>query len=97
MLDWGRTTRRGFTSALGAGLMGGLTLLVNRQAPAQKAPKQSVQYQKQPKTVTGTEQRCDNCQFYITPEEAGTDVGRCQVVKGPVEAQAWCNLWAPAN
>lgn len=97
MLEQDRATRRSFTRALGAGVMGGLTLLVARQATAQKAPKKTVQYQEQPKTVNGTEQRCNNCQFYITPQEAGTEQGRCQVVKGPVQPQAWCNLWAPAN
>jgi hypothetical protein len=97
MLDWNTMTRRGFAGALGASVLGGLTLLTGRQTAAQKAPKKSVQYQSKPKTLNGTEQRCNNCQFWIPPEEAGTEKGRCQIVQGPIEPQAWCNLWAPAN
>jgi hypothetical protein len=42
MLDREPTTRRSFTRALAAGLMGDVTLLFGRNAPAQKAPKKSV-------------------------------------------------------
>ncbi|MBK1699040.1 hypothetical protein CKO21_17490 [Rhodovibrio salinarum] len=88
-------TRRGFirqafavTAAVGAG---GYTLTRGHNAKAQKAPKQAVQYQPDPKG----DQQCTNCQFWIPPE-GGQDMGGCQIVAGEIDPTGWCNLWAKA-
>lgn len=39
------------------------------------------------------DKRCDNCQLYLPPE-AGAQCGGCQVLKGPVHPQGYCNSWA---
>lgn len=87
-------TRRGFFGrafATVAVALGASKLLGSGEAAAQKAPKQSVQYQEEPKG----DQRCDNCQFWIPPE-GDSEMGGCQIVQGDISPEAWCNLWAKA-
>lgn len=87
-------SRRAFMGrALGAGaaVVGAATILGGTEARAQKAPKQSVAYQEEPKG----DQNCANCQFWVEPE-AGAEMGGCQIVQGKISPDAWCNLWAKA-
>jgi len=67
---------------------GAATVLRSGTAWSQKAPKDSVAYQAEPKG----DQRCDNCQFWISPE--GDGPGQCQIVEGDIDPNGWCNLWA---
>lgn len=39
------------------------------------------------------DQRCDNCQLYVVPEE-GADCGACQIIKGPIDPAGYCISWA---
>ncbi len=87
-------SRRGFFGrafATGAVALGAAKILSSREAHAQKAPKQAVQYQENPKG----DQHCANCQFWIAPE-GGSEMGQCQIVQGEISPDAWCNLWAKA-
>ena len=40
------------------------------------------------------DQVCSNCQFWIPPE-GEEPCGGCQIVKGPIDPEGWCNTWAP--
>jgi hypothetical protein len=42
------------------------------------------------------EKRCDNCSLWIAPEE-GEKCGGCQIMDGPIKAEAYCNAWVPAE
>ena len=42
------------------------------------------------------DQRCDNCNLYKQPEEAGA-CGGCQVLPGPVAPGGWCSAWVLAK
>jgi hypothetical protein len=88
-------SRRGFFGravATTAVALGAAKILGSTEAKAQKAPKNSVQYQPDPKG----DQRCDNCQFWIPPE-GGSDMGGCQIVQGEIHPSGWCNLWAKGS
>jgi hypothetical protein len=37
------------------------------------------------------EQRCDNCQLWIAPENG--ECGGCSLFRGPVNPNGWCNSW----
>ncbi len=39
------------------------------------------------------EKLCNNCQFWIVPE-GGAYCGGCQILKGPVAPEGYCNSWA---
>ncbi len=39
------------------------------------------------------EKLCSNCALY-TAAEAGANCGGCQVIKGPIAPDGYCNLWA---
>jgi hypothetical protein len=39
------------------------------------------------------EQRCDNCQLWIEPENG--ECGGCALFRGPVNPNGWCNSWVP--
>lgn len=54
-----------------------------------KTAKNEVNYQDQPKG----NQQCSNCQFY-TPPEDGTNAGTCSRVKGDIEPDDWCSVYA---
>jgi hypothetical protein len=90
--DGNNMSRRGFFGralATGAVAVGAAQILRSGDAQAQKAPKNSVQYQAEPKG----DQNCANCQFWIAPE-GGAEMGGCQIVQGKIDPNAWCNLWA---
>lgn len=38
--------------------------------------------------------RCDNCQFWLTPDK-DKPCGECVVVPGPIHAGGYCDSWAP--
>jgi hypothetical protein len=38
------------------------------------------------------EKKCDNCSLWIAPKE-GELCGGCQIMDGPVKAEAYCNAW----
>ncbi len=38
------------------------------------------------------DKRCDNCELYTEPA-AGEQCGGCQVIKGPIHPEGYCNLW----
>ena len=87
-----RSRRSFLTRAFGAAaatVVGGYALIRGGDATAQKAPKNAVQYQAEPKG----DQRCTNCQFWIPPEGDKT-MGGCQVVAGKIHPTGWCNIWA---
>ncbi|MBK1698181.1 high-potential iron-sulfur protein [Rhodovibrio salinarum] len=89
------TSRRKFLSTAGtalAALGGAVVLARSKPARAQKAPKQSVQYQEEPKQNS----KCANCNFFIQPE-SGEEMGSCQIVAGKISPNGWCNLWSAAS
>ncbi len=89
-------TRRGFfgRALTGVAMTAGALAFGRRAAAQSKAPKQAVQYQKEPKVQNGQTQRCDNCRFWIPVEQTDHDMGGCQVVAGKIAPEAWCNLWS---
>jgi hypothetical protein len=38
------------------------------------------------------EKLCDNCQFWLVPEE-GSPCGGCQIIKGPINPKGYCKQW----
>ena len=38
------------------------------------------------------DKRCDNCQLFTQPA-SGEQCGGCQVIKGPIHPEGYCNLW----
>ena len=42
--------------------------------------------------TTDQAKRCDNCKFWLPPEE-GKECGGCQLVKGPITAGGGCASW----
>lgn len=38
------------------------------------------------------DKRCDNCQLYTEPA-GDAQCGGCQVIKGPIHPEGYCNLW----
>ena len=57
-----------------------------RQAAAQqKATKQAMQYQEQPKNG----QKCADCLQFISGAKQGAS-GTCKVVEGPISKDGWC-------
>ncbi len=85
------TNRRDFLRAVPGAFAvaaGAATILTGRSAKAQKAPKNAVAYQNEPKG----DQNCANCSFYIPADGGGA--GQCQVVAGDIDPNAWCNLWS---
>jgi hypothetical protein len=62
-------------------LLGIPTLTVSAQ---QKVPKDSVEYQEQPKD----DEKCSECRFFVGPDG-------CEVVEGTISPDAWCNLFQP--
>ncbi len=38
------------------------------------------------------EKLCDNCQFWLEPEE-GAFCGGCQIIKGPMHPKGYCKQW----
>jgi len=85
--------RRGATAGLAVSTT---TLGLARTAGAAGAPKNSVQYQPEPKTLQdGTEQKCTGCRFFEAPD-GDADMGACSLVKGKIHPNGWCALYAPA-
>ena len=42
------------------------------------------------------EQICSNCRFWQPAEEGAESVcGGCQLIKGPIHPNGWCQTWAP--
>ena len=39
------------------------------------------------------DKRCDNCQFWQAPV-GSAPCGGCQLIKGPIHAEGYCNSWA---
>lgn len=78
--------RRQFLSQLA---LGALAVSAARAIPAAQAKvdKQQAQYQEGPKG----DQKCANCTHY----QAAT--GKCTLVTGNIQPQAWCALYAPAS
>jgi len=35
---------------------------------------------------------CNNCRFFIQPV-AGNPCGTCQIIKGPIDPDGYCNAW----
>ncbi len=106
MTNASRLSRRHFLAACSglvaaAGCAGG-------QAPQAEAPADpcmDVRGLSQAETATRTavnyiaetpfsDQRCDNCQFWLPPAE-GASCGGCVIVKGPIHPAGHCTSWAP--
>lgn len=54
-----------------------------------------IQTRKQFEYVPATpdkEKTCSNCAHYVLPKE-GNVCGTCQLVKGPINANGYCNQW----
>lgn len=66
------------------------TLFLGRQARAQKASKESMRYQGQPKNG----QKCSGCSLFI-PGESVSSNGTCQVVEGDISPEGWCVSFTP--
>ncbi|MEO1105989.1 MAG: high-potential iron-sulfur protein [Pseudomonadota bacterium] len=81
-------SRRAF---LGTTLGVTATAMVAGRAQAQALEPAAVQYQLEPKG----DQRCDNCAFWL-PGSDPAGVGACSMVKGEIQPDAWCAIWAPA-
>ena len=58
---------------------------VRPAAAQQKATKQAMQYQEQPKNG----QKCDQCLQVIPGAKQGAN-GTCKVVEGPISPNGWC-------
>ena len=58
---------------------------VRPAAAQQKATKQAMQYQEQPKNG----QKCDQCLQFIPGAKQGAS-GTCKVVEGPISPNGWC-------
>ena len=42
------------------------------------------------------DQLCSNCRFWQPAEEGAESVcGGCQLIKGPIHPNGWCQTWAP--
>lgn len=41
------------------------------------------------------EQICANCQFWQPSEDEATACGGCQLIKGPIHPNGWCQTWSP--
>ena len=70
-----------------AAILAGLTVApwaVRSAAAQQKATKQAMQYQDQPKNG----QKCSDCLQFI-PGQQGAN-GTCKVVEGPISPNGWC-------
>jgi hypothetical protein len=57
-------------------------------SPAELTTRQSQQYVD---SSPHADKRCNNCRFYQAgqPNACGT----CQVIRGPIHPQGYCNLW----
>lgn len=66
------------------------TLLLGHPARAQKASKEAMQYQEQPKNG----QKCSGCSLFI-PGESASSKGTCQVVEGDISPEGWCVSFTP--
>ena len=42
--------------------------------------------------TTIPEKLCNNCQFWLVPEE-GKQCGGCQIIKGPINPKGYCKQW----
>lgn len=60
---------------------------------SEKKTREAVGYVKEAPDPTT---RCDNCQFWLPPDE-GDPCGGCVVVPGPIHAGGYCNSWAPVK
>ncbi|HEY8432435.1 MAG TPA: high-potential iron-sulfur protein [Sandaracinaceae bacterium] len=58
-------------------------------SPAELSTRQSQAYTD---SSPHADKRCDNCRFFQAgqPNACGT----CQVIRGPIHPQGYCNLWA---
>lgn len=75
--------RRGALKLIGAGaLVPALGALFGATPAAAKTSKTGAAYQAAPRGG----QRCANCSWFEAPSG-------CGVVRGPVSANGWCNLW----
>lgn len=86
-LDTTGTVRRRFLQLLGSGSV--LSLAGCLSSVTGKAAKSEVNYQDHPKG----NQQCANCQFYSPPENGGS-AGTCSRVKGEIEPDDWCSVYA---
>jgi len=69
--------------AIAAGLVS-LPWATRPAAAQQKATKQAMQYQEQPKNG----QKCADCLQFIPGQQGAS--GTCKVVEGPISAEGWC-------
>jgi hypothetical protein len=60
----------------------------SRLTPAERAMRTSQEYTDQ---STQPDHRCSNCR-YFTPAPPGA-CGACQVMRGPIHPDGFCNLW----
>lgn len=79
-------TCRGRRRALGffglAAMLGGVATLFGASPARAKSSQAAVAYRGAP----NGRQRCANCSWFEAPSG-------CGVVRGPVSAKGWCNLW----
>lgn len=66
------------------------TVFLGHQAKAQKASKEAMRYQGQPKNG----QKCSGCSLFI-PGESASSNGTCQVVEGEISPEGWCVSFTP--
>ncbi len=78
--DFGR--RRALKLLSAGGLSAGLAALFGASPAAAKSSRAAAAYRGSP----NGRQRCANCSWFEAPSG-------CGVVKGPVSANGWCNLW----
>ena len=41
------------------------------------------------------DQLCSNCRFWQPSQDESTACGGCQLIKGPIHPNGWCQTWAP--
>ncbi len=57
-------------------------------SPAELAMRTGQQYTDQ---TTQPDHRCSNCRYYTPAPPA--ECGACQVIRGPIHPEGFCNLW----
>lgn len=60
--------------------------------PVELATRTSQQYTDQ---TSHPDHRCSNCRYY-TPAPSG-ECGACQLVRGPIHPEGFCNLWTASG
>ena len=62
---------------------------LTEQEVAQREQLQYVAQSPKPESV------CSNCRFWQASQDEESACGGCQLIKGPIHPNGWCQTWAP--